>query len=77
MDTVLYYIKMLLFLLAAICELILQGFLITNNYSLNSECSVLGKNSEKQWHIKLMITGVSPAKGPFIFYDVGGAGGIF
>lgn len=53
---------MLHFLLAAICELILQGFLITNNYSLNSECSVLGKNSEKQWHIKLMIAGVSPAK---------------
>ena len=53
MDTVLYYIKILLFLLATICELILQGFLITNNYSLNSE---------KQWHIKLMITEVSPAK---------------
>lgn len=26
MDTVLYYIKMLLFLFAVVCELILQGF---------------------------------------------------
>lgn len=34
MDTVLYDIKMLLFLLAAICELILQGFLMTNIASI-------------------------------------------